>query len=258
MQRRGNGEKTTVGPKQPEGRRNARRGSCEYHSEVNMGVPGHKGLPLLISFVSVGLRRGSITTILGLEKENPKFLGKIRKRREKIVDKGLLETSRFERELKRSKRKVIKSVIRSQKVDLFCIQETKMQVMSEEVVRSLGPGRFLDWKRANSPFPVDLGMWEMEQSGCSQGFMVLVPERIGSVYGRSLGAIRGLWEEPWCLGGDFNSTLFQAERSRNGRITSTMRRFAQIVDELGLVDTPLQGGSFTWSGGLNNQSWPGG
>ena len=42
------------------------------------------------------------------------------------------------------KRKVIKSVIRNQKVDLFCIQETKMQVMSEEVVRSLGPGRFLD------------------------------------------------------------------------------------------------------------------
>ncbi|RVW51689.1 hypothetical protein CK203_066718 [Vitis vinifera] len=33
-----------------------------------------------------------------------------------------------------------------------------------------------------------------------------------------------------------------------------MRRFAQIIDELGLVDIPLQGGSFTWSGGLNNQS----
>ena len=44
----------------------------------------------------------------------------------------------------RSKRKVIKSVVRKQKVDLFCIQETKMQVMTEGVVRSLGPGRFLD------------------------------------------------------------------------------------------------------------------
>ncbi|RVW47734.1 Transposon TX1 uncharacterized 149 kDa protein [Vitis vinifera] len=69
------------------------------------------------------------------------------------------------------------------------------------------------------------------------------------------GAIRGLWEDPWCLGGDFNSTLYQAERSRNGRITSAMRRFAQVIDELGLIDIPLQGGSFTWSGGLNNQSW---
>ena len=33
-----------------------------------------------------------------------------------------------------------------------------------------------------------------------------------------------------------------------------MRRFAQVVDELGPVDLQLQGGSFTWSGGLNNQS----
>ena len=43
-----------------------------------------------------------------------------------------------------TKRKVIKSVIRKQKVDLFCIQETKVQVMSDRVVRSLGSGRFLD------------------------------------------------------------------------------------------------------------------
>ena len=44
------------------------------------------------------------------------------------------------------KRKVIKSVVRKQKVDLFCIQETKIQVLSDRVVRSLGPGRYLDWK----------------------------------------------------------------------------------------------------------------
>ena len=44
-----------------------------------------------------------------------------------------------------SERKVIKAMIRSQKVDLFCIQETKIQSMSEGVVRSLGSRRFLDW-----------------------------------------------------------------------------------------------------------------
>ena len=70
-----------------------------------------------------------------------------------------------------------------------------------------------------------------------------------------IGAIRGIWEEPWCLGGDFNIILSQRERSRQGRITSAMRRFAQIIDDLGLVDLPLQEGLFTWSGGLNNQSW---
>ncbi|XP_034674619.1 uncharacterized protein LOC117905870 [Vitis riparia] len=34
-----------------------------------------------------------------------------------------------------------------------------------------------------------------------------------------------------------------------------MRRFAEIVDKLRLVDLPLQGREFTWNGGLNNQSW---
>ena len=70
-----------------------------------------------------------------------------------------------------------------------------------------------------------------------------------------LGAIRGLWDDPWCLGGDFNITLFQQERSSQRRISSAMRRFAETVDDLELVDLPLQGGEFTWNGGLNNQAW---
>ena len=39
-----------------------------------------------------------------------------------------------------SKRRVIKAVNRSQRVDLFCLQETKIQTMSEGLVRSLGYG----------------------------------------------------------------------------------------------------------------------
>ena len=70
-----------------------------------------------------------------------------------------------------------------------------------------------------------------------------------------IGAIRGIWEEPWCVGGDFNIILSQRERNRQRRISAAMRRFAQVIDNLGLVDLPLQGGLFTWSRGLNNQSW---
>lgn len=29
-----------------------------------------------------------------------------------------------------------------------------------------------------------------------------------------LGAIRGLWEDPWCIGGDFNVMRFLGERTR--------------------------------------------
>ena len=41
-----------------------------------------------------------------------------------------------------NKRRIIKSVVRKQKVDLVCIQETKIQLMIDGVVKSLGVGRF--------------------------------------------------------------------------------------------------------------------
>ena len=69
-----------------------------------------------------------------------------------------------------------------------------------------------------------------------------------------LGAVRGLWGDPWCVGGDFNVILTPGERRRQGRVTSAMRRFAQVMDDLELIDLPLQGGSFMWSGGLYNQA----
>ena len=39
------------------------------------------------------------------------------------------------------KRKIIKSVIKSNKVDVVCLQETKIKDMSTGIVRSLGVGR---------------------------------------------------------------------------------------------------------------------
>ena len=42
------------------------------------------------------------------------------------------------------KRRVIKSFLRSNRVDLVCLQETKVQQMNIVMVRSLGVGRFLN------------------------------------------------------------------------------------------------------------------
>ena len=41
-----------------------------------------------------------------------------------------------------------------------------------------------------------------------------------------LGAMRGLWGDPWCSGGDFNVIRFLEERNRVDKITSSMRRFS--------------------------------
>ena len=37
-----------------------------------------------------------------------------------------------------NKRRIIKSVVRKQKVDLMCIQETKIQLMTDGMVKNLG------------------------------------------------------------------------------------------------------------------------
>ena len=44
------------------------------------------------------------------------------------------------------KRKLIKSIIMSHKVDLVCLKETKVQEMSIQMIRSLGVGIFLEWE----------------------------------------------------------------------------------------------------------------
>ena len=67
-----------------------------------------------------------------------------------------------------------------------------------------------------------------------------------------LGAIRGLCSDLWCIGGDFNITRFPNERNREGRITGSMRRFSQVIDDLELKDFSVQGSQFTWKGGLHN------
>ena len=66
-----------------------------------------------------------------------------------------------------------------------------------------------------------------------------------------LGAIRGLWIEPWCARGDFNAITSLGESIKRGRVTLAMRRFTEVINDLGLRDMPLQGGPFTWNGGIN-------
>ncbi|RVW16572.1 hypothetical protein CK203_069385 [Vitis vinifera] len=122
--------------------------------------------------------------------------------------------------------------------------------MTEGVVKSSGVGRFLDWRA-------------LEVVGASGGVLICWDKRsleileweeengvvwvFTSVYGPFSKEDREcLWDELGAIKG---------ERSRQGRVTSVMRRFAQVMDDLELVDLPLQGGSFTWSGGLHNQAW---
>jgi len=126
-----------------------------------------------------------------------------------------------------SKRKVIKTFIRNQRVDVICIQETKIQAMSDYIARSIGSGRFIEWKAVNAEGAsggilvcwdkrsLEVLDWEEGQFTLSCRFRNVengVSWIFTGVYGPfskmerealwdELGAIRGLWEDPWCIGG---------------------------------------------------------
>ncbi|RVW37305.1 LINE-1 reverse transcriptase-like [Vitis vinifera] len=117
--------------------------------------------------------------------------------------------------------------------------------MSEGVVRSLGSGRFLDWRALDADGAaggllicwdkrlMEVVDWEEGQYSLSCRFKNVEDGTVWvftGVYGpftreareglwEELGAVRGIWDEPWA-----------------GRPS-------------------LARGEFTWSGGLNNQSW---
>ena len=88
--------------------------------------------------------------------------------------------------------------------------------------------------------------------GIFMGVYGLVEGNLKENFWEELGAIRGLWTGPWCAGGDFNAITSLYESIKGGRVTSTMHRFAEVIDDLGMRDMPLQGGPFTWSGGIND------
>ena len=129
----------------------------------------------------------------------------------------------------RDKRKVIKLVIKSQRVDVVCVQETKIKEMNMGLVRSLRVGRHLDWKTDNSRGVTRgiLVFWDnimielvdLEEGdfliscqfkNCVDGLVWVFTGVYGTVCSRDredlwekLGLVKGLWSDPWCVGGDF-------------------------------------------------------
>ena len=81
---------------------------------------------------------------------------------------------------------------------------------------------------------------------CEDGFVWIFSgiygptmKRFREFFWEELGAIRGLWNDPWCIGGDFNMIRFPDERRRGGRVSPSMRRFSEVINDLDLRDLPL-------------------
>ena len=66
-----------------------------------------------------------------------------------------------------------------------------------------------------------------------------IEKRLRESFWEELGSIKGLWEDPWCVGSDFNEILYPNERSKRGRFSNSMRRFSDILNDLELRDLLL-------------------
>ena len=148
------------------------------------------------------------------------------------------------------------------------------------IVCSLGVGRHIDWRAINSRGAAGgvLVFWDnrvVELLEVEEGMFTVSCQFKNSVDGlrwvftgvygpvcrrdreafwEEFGSIKGLWRDPWCVRGDFNMIRYPEERRRGGGPSASIKRFTKVVEDLELRDYPLQGGPFTWRGGLNNQS----
>ncbi|RVX19563.1 hypothetical protein CK203_005041 [Vitis vinifera] len=188
----------------------------------------------------------------GFEGEILNLLLRNKRRREQNIKKDISGSTKFDRELKKLEWSINYKGARKEKS-----LETKIQDISRGIVHSLGVGRFLGWGAMSARGAAggvvvfwDKGWLLVDLHGSIWSTM----KRHREMFWEELGAIRGLWSDPWCIGGDFNVVRFPSERSREGRLTGSMRRFSEVIEELALKDLPLHGGLFTWSGGLNGLS----
>ena len=172
-----------------------------------------------------------------------------------------------------AKRLQIRNLLRAWKVDIVCLQETKLEWITRGIVRSIWGYPFVDWLYLGSDGASGgiLVMWDRrvvekvdEATGhfsVSCKFKNVADQFVWAftgVYGPNLNKKRRLmweeltrlitwWDVPWCLGGDFNIIHFPSQRMGAASFTRAMNGFSDFVSLHGLMDIHMEGSLFTWS-----------
>ena len=178
------------------------------------------------------------------------------------------------------KRSIVKNLLREWKCNVIYLQETKLTGLDRQMVGSLWSCPYVDWVALDAVQTAGgvLMMWDrrvLERLEFMVGsFFVSVRwQRVGDgfswacsgVYGPIDNNARGLmwdelvgiqqyWNVPWCCIGDFNIVRFPSEWLGNSRLTPAMELFLEFIEDLNLIDLPLEGGSYTWSSGSDRPS----
>ncbi|XP_010252447.1 PREDICTED: uncharacterized protein LOC104594028 [Nelumbo nucifera] len=170
------------------------------------------------------------------------------------------------------KRALIKEVIKKYDPDIVFIQESKRMEFNDRWARSVWKARGISWVAAPSwgasggivtmwNKDVALGMGELigkysvslNFKQQEDGFVWVLTNVYGPNDNRErkelweeLADIRGLWDGPWCVGGEFNVIRFKEETNNtNQRVTTSMRKFNRFVDAFEIKEIPLSPKTFT-------------
>ncbi|KAL8557753.1 hypothetical protein ACS0TY_005021 [Phlomoides rotata] len=109
---------------------------------------------------------------------------------------------------KKAKRKEVRIILQKHSIDLCCLQETKLESISENVCKSIWGHSKFDW-----------------------------------AFKASVGS-----EACICVVGDFNAIRSSEERVGRGEVGDTrdMAKFDELIPQCNLVDMPLSGRTFMW------------
>ncbi|KAL4326071.1 hypothetical protein GQ457_11G031760 [Hibiscus cannabinus] len=129
------------------------------------------------------------------------------------------------------KRSAIRKVLRQQRIELAFLVETKLEDVSEAVVKSL-------WWTDSFTFLMSASV------GLSGGILIIWEQDLW----RRLLSVIGDLTEPCCCGGDFNAVLSLDKRRHCVGDLRNMTGFRSFVEEAGLLDIPAAGKVFTWYG----------
>ncbi|GAU23240.1 hypothetical protein TSUD_172690 [Trifolium subterraneum] len=178
----------------------------------------------------------------------------------------------------RVKRRKVRDLVRAEQLDFLALQETKMEMITDSVVHSLWGSNDCGWAflPAVGNSGGILSMWNKVKASLvftfiGEGFVGVCLDLVGvlrkcfivNVYAKcNLRDKRRLWGDLlmsksgfgdglWCVLGDFNSVRASLERRGAGQIvagghSSEMLAFDLFLNNLGLVDLPIIGRSFTW------------
>jgi Endonuclease/Exonuclease/phosphatase family len=170
-----------------------------------------------------------------------------------------------------SKCNVVKELIRESRCAVVCIQETKWTSHSIFRLRNICNGTFQNasftdaigasggtlttWKSfITSSFSLPLLHTNTVILQTSSNFSFLLTNVYGPIddsrrsdFFNELRLIRMISDLPWIILGDFNVLRSQDETTGGPRPLGPMTNFNDLIDELNLVEIPLQGRKYTFS-----------